>query len=80
MARTWTFSEAYLTAKNSGRIEASYAERLESGVALLSFSRMAAAGPATLHFAYTAPFNDSGNALYGSSATTSTTRSPSSRR
>jgi alanyl aminopeptidase len=57
-------SEAYLMDKESNRIDASYAERLDSGVALLTLSRAAPAGLAQLHFRYSAPFNDSANALY----------------
>ncbi len=57
-------SEVYLTDKDSNRIDATYAERLDSGVALVMLSQVAAAGPAKLRFTYTAPFNDSANALY----------------
>ncbi|MGH8131513.1 MAG: M1 family metallopeptidase [Steroidobacteraceae bacterium] len=57
-------TEVFLTDKDSARIDASYEERLDSGVALISLSRAAPGGPARLHFAYTAPFNDSDNALY----------------
>jgi len=57
-------SEVYLTDSHSNRVEASYEERLESGVSLLSLERMVDTGPATLHFAYTAPFNTSVNALF----------------
>jgi aminopeptidase N len=55
---------AYLTKGDSNRIEATYEQRLESGVALVSFSETVAAGAATLHFIYTAPFNTSTNALF----------------
>lgn len=55
---------AYLTRGDSNRIEATYEQRLESGVALVAFSETVAAGAATLHFIYTAPFNTSSNALF----------------
>lgn len=57
-------AEAYLTDKDSRRIDADYSERLDSGVAQLQLSRPAPAGPATLHFNYRAPFNEGANALY----------------
>jgi len=57
-------AEAYLTDKDSRRIEATYSERLESGVAQLQLSRPAPAGPATVHVTYRAPFNEGANALY----------------
>jgi len=57
-------SEAYLTDSHSNRVEASYAERLESGVSLLSLERLVDTGPATLHFTYSAPFDTSVNALF----------------
>ena len=57
-------SEVYLTDSHSNRVEASYEERLESGVSLLSLERLVDAGPATLHFTYSAAFNTSSNALF----------------
>ncbi len=57
-------SEVYLTDSQSNRIDASYEERLESGVSLLSLERSVDAGPAKLHFTYSAPFNTSVNALF----------------
>ncbi len=57
-------SEVFLTDRESRRIEATYAEKLESGVARVMLSREAAAGPAQLHFTYQAPFNTSTNALF----------------
>ena len=57
-------SEVYLTDSHSNRVEASYEERLESGVSLLSLERLVDTGPATLHFTYSAPFNTSVNALF----------------
>ena len=57
-------SEVYLTDSHSNRVEASYEERLESGVSLLSLERLVDSGPATLHFTYSAPFDTSVNALF----------------
>ena len=59
-------SEVYLTDADgkSNRIDATYEERQESGVALVSFSKPAPAGSAQLHFTYSAPFNTSVNALF----------------
>lgn len=57
-------SEVFLTDKDGKRVDATYAERLESGVAQVSLARTAPAGPASLHFMYNAPFNASANALY----------------
>jgi alanyl aminopeptidase len=57
-------TEAYLTDNDSNRIDAAYAERLDSGVALISLSKIAPMGPAKLHLAYSAPFNTSTNALF----------------
>ena len=57
-------TEAWLSMGESTRIEATYEQRLDSGVALVSFSKPVASGAATLHFIYTAPFNTSVNALF----------------
>ena len=57
-------SEVYLTDSGSNRIGASFDERLDSGVALLTLEQPAAVGAASIHFAYTAPFNTSANALF----------------
>ena len=57
-------SEAYATDGSSRRIAATYSEKLDSGVALLSLAETLPAGPARLHIAYSAPFNTSGNALF----------------
>jgi len=57
-------TEVYLLDGASRRIEASYAERDESGVASVLLSRAAAAGAGQLHFRYSAPFNRSSNALF----------------
>jgi aminopeptidase N len=57
-------SEAYATDARSHRVAATYAEKLDSGVALLSFAEILPAGAIKLHFDYSAPFNHSGNALF----------------
>ena len=57
-------SEVYLSDADSGRIDAKYQERQESGVALVTLSKIAPAGNAQLHFAYSAPFNTATNALF----------------
>jgi len=57
-------SEVYLTDSESTRIGASFEERLDSGVALLTLEHPAVAGAASINFAYTAPFNTSANALF----------------
>ena len=62
--RNLQVSEVFLTDKDSARIDATYEERDDSGVALVSLTHAAAAGPAKLHFAYSAPFNTAANALY----------------
>ncbi|MGH8249258.1 MAG: M1 family metallopeptidase [Steroidobacteraceae bacterium] len=62
--KNFDVTEIYLTDEGANRIDATYAERHESGVALVSLARGAAAGQAKLNFTYSAPFNDSANALY----------------
>jgi alanyl aminopeptidase len=62
--RNLKVSEVFVTGKDANRIDATYEERDDSGVALVSLSRTAAAGPAKLHFSYSAPFNTAANALY----------------
>ncbi len=57
-------SEVYLTDSGSGRIEASYEQMLDSGVALLTLEQTAAAGTASIHFTYSAAFNTTANALF----------------
>jgi aminopeptidase N len=57
-------SEVWLTTADSSRVEATYEQQLESGVALVSFANTVAAGSAKLHFIYSAPFNTSVNALF----------------
>lgn len=55
---------AWLTDASGSRIEASYDQRHDSGVALFSLARAVAAGKVTLHFRYTAPFNPTTEALF----------------
>jgi len=57
-------TEAWLSNASSERIAASYEQKLESGVALITLERPVEAGDATLHFSYSAPFNTSFNALF----------------
>jgi len=57
-------TEVWLDSGSDGRIAANYEEKLESGVALITLESPAAAGDATLHFSYSAPFNTSSNALF----------------
>jgi hypothetical protein len=57
-------SSVYLVDSAGKRVDASYEQRLESGVALVSLSREVAAGPATLNFTWSAPFNTAANALF----------------
>ena len=57
-------SEVWLSNGSSGRIDASYEQKLESGVALITLEKPVEAGDATLHFRYNAPFNTSTNALF----------------
>lgn len=57
-------SAVYLTGGDSIRIHGSYGQQLDSGVARISLAETVPAGPATLHFEYTAPFNTSTNALF----------------
>jgi alanyl aminopeptidase len=57
-------SEVYLTDSDSNRVNATYAQHHESGVSLVTLDRLVDAGPATLHFTYSAAFNTSTNALF----------------
>jgi len=57
-------SEVYLTDSESRRIEASYEQRLDSGVALLTLAQPIGAGAASIHFSYSAAFNTSTDALF----------------
>jgi aminopeptidase N len=57
-------SEVWLTMEDSSRVEATYEQQLESGVALISFAKTVSAGNASLHFNYSAAFNTSVNALF----------------
>jgi alanyl aminopeptidase len=59
-----TVSEVYLTDSASNRIGASFEQRLDSGVALLTLEQPVDPGAASIHFAYTAPFNTAANALF----------------
>jgi aminopeptidase N len=57
-------SEVYLLDNEGRRFDASYEEKHPSGVAMLTFEQTVPAGPASLHFTYSAAFNKSVNALY----------------
>ena len=57
-------TDVWLSDGSSERIAATYEETLESGVALVTLERPVAAGDATLHFSYSAPFNTSDNAMF----------------
>jgi alanyl aminopeptidase len=57
-------SDVYLTNSESNRIDASYEEREQSGVSLVTLEQTVDAGPAKLHFIYEAPFNTATNALF----------------
>jgi len=57
-------TDAWLSDGSAERINATYEEKLDSGVALVTLERPAAVGDATLHFSYSAPFNESDNALF----------------
>ena len=56
--------EAWLSNSASERIEATWEEKLDSGVALFTLANPVGAGDATLHFKYSAPFNTTANALF----------------
>ncbi len=57
-------SEVYLEDGEAQRIDASYEQHLDSGVALVTLARAVEAGPATLRFTYSAAFNTAANALF----------------
>jgi len=57
-------SEVYLHDGRSQRIDASYEQHLDSGVALVSLAQPVQKGPATLHLTYSAAFNTATNALF----------------
>jgi alanyl aminopeptidase len=57
-------TEAYALDAGEKRIEAMYAQALDSGVASVTLAQALPQGSATLHFAYSAPFNTSVNALF----------------
>ncbi len=56
--------EVWLSSAGAERIEATYEEKLESGVALITLADPVEPGNATLHLKYSAPFNTSTNALF----------------
>jgi alanyl aminopeptidase len=57
-------SEVYLVDGSGTRIDASYEERDDTGVAFVSLQSTAPAGVATLHIDYSATFNTATNGLY----------------
>jgi alanyl aminopeptidase len=57
-------TEAYALDPAKRRIEAVYAQALDSGVASVTLAEALPQGSATLHFVYSAPFNTSVNALF----------------
>jgi len=57
-------TQVYLLDAHEQRIDASYAQELDSGVALITLRSPVDAGPATLHLAYSAAFNTNTNALF----------------
>jgi alanyl aminopeptidase len=57
-------TEAYLIDSESNRIDATYEQKLPSGVALVSLDQSIPAGNATLHVTYNAAFNTSTNSLF----------------
>jgi alanyl aminopeptidase len=62
--RNLNVTEVFVTDVAGDRIEATYEEKLDSGVALVSFERPVSRGSATLHFTYDAPFNSAENGLF----------------
>ncbi len=57
-------TDVYLTDSSAARIDATYEQRHDSGVALVTPAQAAGPGPLTLHFDYSAPFNTMPNALF----------------
>jgi len=57
-------TQVYLLDAREQRIDASYSQELDSGVALITLRSPVDAGPATLHLAYSAAFNTNTNALF----------------
>jgi alanyl aminopeptidase len=57
-------SAVHLVDGNGERIAATYEERDDTGVALVSLASTAPAGKASLHVEYSAPFNTATNGLY----------------
>ena len=59
-------TDVFVVDREDKRVSAIYAEKDDSGVALVSFERAIAKGPAILHFTYDAPFNTAENGAFGS--------------
>ena len=57
-------TDVFVIDRDDNRVGATYAEKDDSGVALVSFERVITKGPATLHFTYDAPFNTAENGLF----------------
>ncbi|MDH5344726.1 MAG: M1 family metallopeptidase, partial [Gammaproteobacteria bacterium] len=57
-------TELYLADAAGRRVDASYEQRLESGVSLVSLAESVGPGNATLYIAWDAPFNDGANAMF----------------
>ncbi len=57
-------AEVYLVDGQSQRVDASYEERHDSGVALVALANSVDVGPATLNFTYRGTFNTAANALF----------------
>jgi len=56
--------EAWLSTVDERRVEATWEQVLDSGVARVTLAEPVAPGPAILHFVYRAPFNTSSYALF----------------
>jgi aminopeptidase N len=56
--------DAWLTDSQSNRVDATFQQRLQSGVALLALTRRVEPGPATLHLHYSGTFNRAANGLF----------------
>ena len=57
-------TDVFVVDRNDNRVTATYEEKHDSGVALVSFERAIAKGAVTLHFTYDAPFNTAENGLF----------------
>ncbi|MGB5512324.1 MAG: M1 family metallopeptidase [Woeseiaceae bacterium] len=57
-------TDVFAVDRNNERVDATYAEKDDSGVALVTFERAITKGPAVLHFTYDAPFNTAENGLF----------------